>query len=199
MQWVLSVFDMFSNALSVLGKNVESLSGTYTGFSYSIWWWTIEYRFLRKYCHAGFQAQHIILILYFSLAVVFLFCLLLVLIEWILLLVFWGKVTVSSFPSFSFAHLFVFSPSFKAFCFLRWSISTEFLLRYELWSRFCFDCAKSFLSVPCMACVRSFHPVSEVVAFISGLARVQERQWLFILQLALVEKKSPFSFQEDDN
>lgn len=148
---------------------------------------------MRKYCHAGFPAQHIILILYFSLAVVFLFCLLLVLIEWILLLVLGGKATVSSSLYFSFVRLFVFCPSFRAFCFLQWSISTEFLLRDELRSSFHFDCAKSFsFFLPCMACVWSFHPASEVVAFISGLARLQEWQWLFILQLALGGKKSIF-------
>lgn len=65
----------------------------------------LEYCFLRKYCHAGFPTQHIILILYFSLAVVFLFCLLLVLIERISLLVFGEK---SLFPLF---FLFLLSVS----------------------------------------------------------------------------------------
>lgn len=188
MQWVLSISDIFSDALSILRKML-GVCQEHIGFSRSIWWWS-RISSWEKILPSCLPGTHII-VLYFSFVVDFLFC---------PLFVFSSmnftpgcrKKSVSS--ALSSGHL-CFESLVGGGGLLFGKCLAGSLLRCELWSSLCFDDTQSVPSPGSGLCgVISFWLTSP--CFYLG-PDWQEGPWLFP-SLHWGEKTS-ISFQEDDN
>ena len=138
----------------------------------------IEYHLMRKYCHIGFLAQHVIVIFYFRFCISS--CLSLVpFLSRMNLAPGPGRMSLSP-PLLSFGHSFVFILPSRVFCPPQYS----FILSFKTGGCVCFDqvfvlttLKSSFLLTlsrlhSLCAAVLSF--LSEVIAFIPNLAGLQE-------------------------
>ena len=141
-----SIFDTFPKALTILGKKCWKSVRNILDFP-KAYGDEIEYHLMRKYCHIGFLAQHVIVIFYFH------FCIS----SCLSLVPFLSRMNLApgpgrmslSHPLLSFGHSFVFILPSRVFC----SPQYSFILSFKtggggcvLWSSFCFDYAWEFFS-----------------------------------------------------